>query len=180
MKAARRVTWAAAGVAAVAAVPVLARARQAKQAAVAARSRVERHLDAFSDLDLDIFSQRRWAAFQRTYAEDIVVHWPDGEVTRGLDHHLAALRRLFTYAPDTRIVLNPVKFGQGDWTAVFGEMQGTFTRPMTTPDGRTIDPTGRAFSLPVATIARWKGGRMVEEFLFWDYQTYFRQMGIEE
>jgi len=33
---------------------------------------------------------------------------------------------MFTYAPDTRIKEHPIRIGQGDWTAVYGIMEGTF------------------------------------------------------
>jgi hypothetical protein len=57
-------------------------------------------------------------------------------------------------------------------------MEGTFTQPMTTSDGKTIQPTGKAFKLPMATLGHWKDGIMDEEFLFWDNQTYYAQMGV--
>ena len=52
-----------------------------------------------------------------------------------------------TYAPDTRIKEHPVKIGQGEWTAVYGIMEGTFTKPMTTADGKVIQPNGKSFKL---------------------------------
>ena len=85
---------------------------------------------------------------------------------------------MFTYAPDTRIKVHPVKFGSGEWTSVIGEMEGTFTKPMMTADGKTIEPTGKAFKIPMATIGKWKDGVMTEEYLFWDNQTYMAQLGL--
>lgn len=86
---------------------------------------------------------------------------------------------MFTYAPDTRIEEHPIKIGQGDWTAVYGIMKGTFTKPMTMPDGKVIQPTGKSFKLPMATISHWTmDGNFDEEYLFWDNQTYMNQLGL--
>jgi hypothetical protein len=81
-------------------------------------------------------------------------------------------------APDTRIEVHPVKFGSGEWTSVIGEMEGTFTKPMPTGDGKTIAPTGKLLKIPMCAVGRWKNGVMVEEYLFWDNQTYMKQLGL--
>jgi hypothetical protein len=58
-------------------------------------------------------------------------------------------------------------------------MEGTFTKPMTMPDGKVIEPTEKAFKLPMCTVAHWtSNGTLDEEYLFWDNATYYAQMGI--
>jgi ketosteroid isomerase-like protein len=136
-------------------------------------------LETFDDLDFNVFSNQRWDQLDRSHARDVVVHWPDGHQTRGLDVHTGDLKKMFVYAPDTRIVEHPVKFGSGDWTCVTGTMQGTFTAPMPAPDGRTIAPTGKAFTLPMCTVGRWRDGKMAEEWLYWDNQAFLNQLGLE-
>ena len=136
-------------------------------------------LRTFDDLDFNVFSKQRWDQLGRSHAEDVVVHWPDGHQTRGLDVHAGDLKKMFAYAPDTRIVEHPVKFGSGDWTCVTGTMQGTFTAPMPAPDGKTIAPTGKAFALPMCTVGRWRDGKMAEEWLYWDNQAFLKQLGLE-
>jgi hypothetical protein len=84
---------------------------------------------------------------------------------------------MFVYAPDTRIKDHPIKIAQGEWTSVLGIMEGTFTKPMTV-GGKTIEPTGKAFKLPMSTIGRWKDGVMVEEWLFWDSHAFMKQVGL--
>jgi hypothetical protein len=49
------------------------------------------------------------------------------------------------FAPDIKIKTHPIRFGSGTWTAVTGVMTGTFTKPMPTPDGKSIVPTGKRF-----------------------------------
>lgn len=139
---------------------------------------VEQHLRTFDTLDFEIFSNQQWERFPESHHENIVVTWPDGHQTTGLARHIEDLKTMFVYAPDTAIKEHPIRLGSGEWTAVTGIMTGTFSRPMPTPDGKTIAPTGKQFRLPMSTFGQWKDGKMVAETLFWDNQTYMQQMGI--
>jgi predicted ester cyclase len=47
------------------------------------------------------------------------------------------------------------------------------------PGGKMIQPTGKKFSLPMATIGHWKNGKMDREWLYWDNATYMQQLGIK-
>ena len=88
------------------------------------------------------------------------------------------IKPMFTFAPDTKIKTHPVKFGSGDWTAVIGELEGTFSKPMQIPGGKTIPPTNKKFKLSMCTVGHWKGGKMTEEYLFWDNATLMQQIGL--
>ena len=154
--------------------PLVANAEQ-----TAADKRAETNLATFDDLDYNVFSGQKWAELHRSHAQDVIVHWPDGRTTKGIQKHIEDLQAMFVYAPDTRIKQHPVKIGQGDWTAVIGVMEGTFTKPMPGPDGKTIPPTGKPFKIRMATISRWnEPGTMEEEHLFWDNQDFMRQIGL--
>lgn len=145
----------------------------------ALQKKVEQHLKIFDDLDFNVFSNQEWNELGRSHSKDVKVHWPDGHVTTGIDKHIEDLKYMFTYAPDTRIKEHPIKIGQGEWTAVYGVMEGTFSKPMKMPDGKIIPPTGKSFKLGMATIGHWtKDGVMDEEYLFWDNQTYMNQIGL--
>lgn len=86
---------------------------------------------------------------------------------------------MFVYAPDTRILEHPIKIAQGEWTAVVGVMEGTFTEPMPIGDGKTIPPTGKAYKIQMATISHWTpAGNMDEEYLFWDNADFMKQLGL--
>lgn len=142
-------------------------------------ARIARNLATFDDLDYNVFSHQKWDQLKRSHTDDVTVHWPDGHVTHGIERHIADLKAMFVYAPDTRIEQHPIKLGDGEWTAVTGVIEGTFTRPMTMPDGTTIQPTNRAFKLPMATFCHWlPSGKMNEEYLFWDNGAYMKQIGI--
>ena len=135
------------------------------------------NLENFDDLDFNVFSGQKWDELSRSHSKDIIVHWPDGHSTTGIDVHIADLKAMFVYAPDTRIKEHPIKIASGEWTAVTGVMEGTFTQPMPVGDGKSLPPTGKAFKLTMATIGRWENGVMAEEWLFWDNQTYMKQIG---
>jgi hypothetical protein len=67
---------------------------------------------------------------------------------------------------------------KGNINAVIGVMEGTFTKPMPIGDGKTIAPTGKSFKLTMCTVGHWKNGVMIEEYLFWDNQTFMKQIGL--
>lgn len=139
---------------------------------------IEKNLATFDTLDYQVFSNQEWTRLHESHAKDIKVNWPDGHYTTGIDKHIEDLKAMFVYAPDTRIKEHPIRFGSGNYTAVTGIMEGTFTEPMPAGDGKFIQPTGKSFKLPMATIGIWKDGVMIEEHLFWDNQTYMNQLGL--
>ena len=146
-----------------------------------AESLVQQHLVKFDTLDFTVFSNQEWARLHESHSDDIKVYWPDGHMTEGIGVHIEDLKRLFVHAPDTRIKLHPIRFGSGNLTAVTGVFEGTFTKPMPIGNGKFIPPTGKAFKMPMATIGIWgPDGTMHEEHLFWDNQTYMRQIGLAQ
>jgi hypothetical protein len=136
------------------------------------------HIAKFDTLDFDVFTNQKWDRLKESHSQDVTVHWPDGHITHGIDRHIADLKAMFVYAPDTRIQEHPVKIANGEWTSVIGIMEGTFTKPMPIGDGKTIAPTGKAFKIVMCTVGHWKNATMDEEYLFWDNQTYMKQVGL--
>jgi SnoaL-like polyketide cyclase len=145
---------------------------------VASNDTIASHLKTFDELDFDVFSNQKWDRLKESHAANIKVYWPDGHVTEGINIHIEDLKKLFVHAPDTRIKEHPIKFGSGNYTLVTGVFEGTFTNPMPIGNGKFIQPTGKAFKMPMATVGIWENGVMVEEHLFWDNQTYAKQIGL--
>ncbi len=138
-------------------------------------------LKIFDELDFDVYSHQKWGRLSESHAEDILVHYPDGSTTKGLPDHIKEMDKLFAFAPDTRVVSHPVKFGTGEWTAAISVVEGTFTRPMPIGGGKVIQPTGKAFKYKVVTLGRWNAQNvMVEEYLFWDNQSFAKQIGLAQ
>jgi predicted ester cyclase len=139
---------------------------------------VDKRLKIFDELDYEVFSGQKWDRLQESHARDIIVTWPDGHETTGIEKHIDDLKAMFVYAPDTSIKVHPIRFGAGEWTCVAGVMTGTFSKPMPTGDGKEIPPTGKPFSLTMTTIGHWKGSVMDHEWLFWDNHEFMRQIGL--
>ena len=137
------------------------------------------NLAKFDTLDYTVFTNQQWDRLHESHAADIKVYWPDGHMTTGIEKHIEDLKALFVFAPDTRIKEHPIRIGSGNLTAVTGVFEGTFTKPMPIGNGKTIPPTGKAFKLPMCTVGVWKtDGTMSEEHLFWDNQTFMKQIGL--
>jgi len=145
---------------------------------LAAETLARQQLATFDTLDFDVFTHQKWERLHESHSLDVVVHWPDGHTTHGIDKHIEDLKAMFVYAPDTRIHEHPVKVASGEWTSVIGVMEGTFTQPMPVANGKFLAPTGKSFKLPMCTVGHWKNGVMDEEYLFWDNQTYMQQIGL--
>jgi predicted ester cyclase len=139
---------------------------------------VEKNLKVFDVLDFDVFSNQQWSRLGESHAKDIVVTWPDGHETKGIDKHIEDLKAMFVYAPDVNIKVHPIRFGSGSWTTATGVMTGTFSKPMPTGDGKSIPPTGKRFAITMATIGHWQNGTMDHEWLFWDGQDFMKQLGL--
>lgn len=139
----------------------------------------EQRLLVFDTLDYEFYTNQKWDKFNHSHADDIKVYYPDGFITEGLyPQHIDMLTPMFVFAPDTKIEQHPVKFGSGDWTTVIGVMEGTFSKPMPIGGGKTIPPTNKKFKLAMATIGHRKDGKMIEEYLFWDNQSFMKQIGL--
>lgn len=137
-----------------------------------------RHIVTFDTLDFDVFSNQKWDRLSESHTDDVIVSWPDGHDTKGIDVHIEDLKKMFVHAPDTAAKIHPIRIANGDWTAVTGVMTGTFTKPMILPDGTVIQPTGKKFSVPMATFGHWTNGKMDHEWLYWDNATYMKQIGV--
>lgn len=128
--------------------------------------------------DFDVFNKQKWERLGETHAADLVVVWPDGRQTTGLHPHIQDLKTLALPMPDLRVSAHPLKFGHGDWTLVVAELQGSFTREMPLPGGRTLPPTGKGLKLRVAVVSHWKDGKIDRKLFFYDQQAWLRQLGL--
>ena len=58
--------------------------------------KVERNLKVFDTLDFDVFSNQKWDRLKESHSADIVVTWPDGHETKGIDHHIDDLKAMYS------------------------------------------------------------------------------------
>lgn len=142
------------------------------------REQTDRHLKIFDELDLEAFNNRDMKRIGEIHADNVIVHNPDGTKTSPFSPHEEELKFLF----DTfnfKVTDHIVGFGYGEWTAGISISEGKWVKPITLPDGVVLQPTGNKVRLKIATIARWKNGRIAEEYLFWDNKEWNKQIGLK-
>ncbi|NER13515.1 polyketide cyclase [Leptobacterium flavescens] len=145
----------------------------------AERELTRKQLETFDELDLVAFNNRDMERLAEIHAEDVRVINPNGALsTPYAPQHLEELKFLFEKF-DTKIPEHIIGFGYGEWTAGASITKGKWVKPITLPNGKTLQPTGKEFEIHVATLARWKNGRIVEEHLFWDNAHLNSQIGLD-
>jgi predicted ester cyclase len=130
----------------------------------------------------EAWNARDWDTFDAYHDQsDVVVYWPGRESTptRGGQDHRAESERFCAAFPDNK-VKHPydILFGEGEYTAFVARFTGTFTGPLELPDGTVIEPTGKSFEVVFSTIARWRDGKIVEEYLKYDNAAFLQQIGL--
>jgi len=65
------------------------------------KAAVDKHLETFDTLDYVVFSNQDWVRLHESHAQDVIVNWPDGHHTNGINKHIEDLKAMFVYAPDT-------------------------------------------------------------------------------
>lgn len=143
----------------------------------AERALNKRHLEIFDELDLEAFNDRDMKRIGEIHADNVIVHNPDGTQTSPFPPHEEELKFLFDVF-DFKVKDHIVGFGHGEWTAGISVSEGKWIKPITLKNGTVLEPTGKSVSLKIATIARWKDGRIAEEYLFWDNADWNRQIGL--
>jgi len=144
------------------------------------RATTELRLAKCDTLDFDYYSNQKWNMLARSHADNIKCYYPDGSTTTGLyPQHIDQLTPMLVFAPDTKCKAHSVRFGSGEWPCVIGEVEGTFSKPMPIGNGKTIAPTGKHFQFSMATVGHWgSDAKMTEEYLFWDNQSFMKQIGL--
>lgn len=130
----------------------------------------------------DSWNGRDWDAFDLLHDPDCTVYWPgrEGTPTQGGYGHRAEAIVFCDAFPDNRVHNQPydILFGEGDLTTFVTRFTGTFTAPLALPDGTFAQPTGKSFDVLYSTTARWREGRILEEYLFYDNATFLQQIGL--
>ena len=111
------------------------------------------NLERFDQLDFDAWNNRNWTLFKEIHSPDVVVVDFNGNVTKGIEQHLYWANKSLSTSPGT-ILAHPIKIAVGNWTAVTGNST------------RTDLATGESINNTMVTVAHWKDGRIIEEYLF--------------
>ncbi len=81
----------------------------------------------------------------RYHSDDVKVFGADGFQTVGMHDHEVWLKNVIASMPEGKIVQHAPNVASGEWTGVVGTLVGGFK---------------------MATVAKWKDGRITEEYLF--------------
>ena len=81
----------------------------------------------------------------RYHSDDVKVFGADGFQTSGMHEHEVWLKNVIASMPDGKIIQHSPNVASGEWTGVVGTLVGGFK---------------------MATVAKWKDGRITEEYLF--------------
>ena len=125
------------------------------------------------------FNKRNWKLVSDLFDENLSVTFIDGTKVVGREANLKIMQSGLGFAPDTMTTEMKPIFGCCDWLALTLKVEGTFSQPMITPDGKTIAPTGRKFVQENYAISRWKDGKEVEGYAFFDINKIMQQLGIK-
>jgi SnoaL-like polyketide cyclase len=130
----------------------------------------------------EAWNARDWETFDAYHDQsEVVVSWPGREKTptRGGPDHRAESERFCAAFPDNKVT-HPydILFGDGEYTAFVTPFTGTFTGPLELPDGGVIEPAGQSFEVVFSRIARWRDGKIVEEYLTYDNAHFMQQVGL--
>jgi len=144
-------------------------------------NRTARLLAIFKQGD-SAFNARDSAGMDAVHHPDMIAHIPGvPEPIYGREAHAKAMQQFILTFPDIRVHNNPyrIQFGSGDWITTITRTTGTFTGPMTLPDGKAIPPTGKAFDIAdFVQVVKFEGDRVIEIFAIWDSALFARQIGL--
>ena len=62
--------------------------RQQLKELAASNETIATNLATFDTLDFKVFTNQEWARLHESHHEDIIVHWPDGHTTVGIEKHI--------------------------------------------------------------------------------------------
>jgi hypothetical protein len=144
-----------------------------------AEAQVQKNL-ALMRLADESMNARDWETFSKVHSPDVYVTSPDSlEPTKNIQDHLAVVKSFIDAFPDHKIQL-PYKtvFGSGDWICAVHENGGTFTEPWHLPNGQTIQPTGKRYTMTMVTVGRAKDGELTEEMIIYDMSSMMKQLGL--
>lgn len=130
----------------------------------------------------DAFNARKLDARSLGYADDLLAHIV-GQDPMDLATYLRDQQRILTAFPDLRVHNDPYRaiVGEGDWTCTVGQLTGTQTGPIASPEGmglQTVPPTNKPIDLLICTFARWRNGEIAQLVTFFDFPSVMRQLGL--
>ena len=135
------------------------------------------NLSRFTALD-NAYNSRDWDAYS-ALLDDSFRGWMQGNAQpEGKAEHLRHAKEFCALSADNRVHNSPyvVALFDQEWTCTIASFTGSMTGPLRTGEGKTVQPSHRTFETTFATIARWVGGKIVEEYEFLDASAILGQV----
>jgi hypothetical protein len=135
------------------------------------------NLSRFTALD-NAYNSRDWDAYS-ALLDDSFRGWMQGRAhAEGKAEHLRNAKEFCALSADNRVHNSPyvVALSDREWTCTIASFTGSMTGPLKTGEGKTVQPSHRTFETTFATIARWVGGKIVEEYEFLDSSAILAQV----
>ncbi len=128
----------------------------------------------------NLFNDRDFTRLDEVHSPDMIAYMTGmAQPIYGREAHSKAMKDLVTSFSDIHVnTPYPIQFGDGDWITVVTNVTGTFTSPMTLPDGTVVAPTGKSFDLEFGQTSKWEGDQLIVISAFWDAAQQARQLGM--
>jgi len=110
------------------------------------------------------------------FSDELETIDPGMGTVHGIPPFCEYLETLKRAVPDARAAIDHVH-DAGDVVVVEGRFVGTFTGPLTTPDGE-VEPTGASVDLRFADVSTVAGGRIVSYHTYYDQLALLAQLGL--
>jgi steroid delta-isomerase-like uncharacterized protein len=118
----------------------------------------------------ELVNKRDWTAAMELFTPDYVFH--STQEAKGPEGFKQTMAGMVVSFPDyTEKIENII--AEGDMLAVSYTLKGTFTGEMP-----GFKPTGKKFSIPAVIICRFKNGKQVDAWPYYDTLEWYRQLGI--
>lgn len=132
------------------------------------RTAVEQYVAAINQGNLDFMNQ--------AFKDDLSAHNPFGVLDRtGLAGDLGRLQGAL---PNLTLTVEQI-VTEGNWTAIYYTLNGTFSGNFVNADGSAIPPTGLTLNLPTITLFRFdQQGLIAEAFEMYDSLSFLTQLGL--
>jgi hypothetical protein len=115
------------------------------QIVVAQTPEEKANLERFDKLDFEAWNNRDWTLFRELHAPDVLIVDFNGHRTKGIEQHIQYAMALISAAPESKVQAHPIKIAAGNWTIGIGTLPGNLT---------------------MLTLAQWKDGRIIQEYMF--------------
>ena len=119
---------------------------------------------------IEVLDQGKLEKYSESHAADFVAHGSTHDAT--LEEDMAAARDERQAMPDMRATVNQM-VAEGDLVAVHWTVAGTNTQP-----GMGFPATGKKIKISGMTLFRFKGGKISEEWSFWNMLSVLKQAGL--